>query len=203
MIIDIATNILMQSIETPILIIFSKIIAYALDPVVLVIISLILSTYLYFKISKKQGIFFATTILIAGILIKVLKEIFQRARPLNALITESSFSMPSGHATMAIVFFGLIIYLFTTKKNKLIPLISATLITLLIGFTRIYLRVHWLTDVLAGFILGKIVGRLLKKFLNEFKDFSSFYFFMPLISGSSITGSLTPSINNFTMRLGE
>ena len=157
MIIDTATNALMQLIETPILIIFSKIIAYALDPVVLIIVSLILATYLYFKISKKKGLFLATTILLTGIIIIALKEIFQRARPINALITESSFSMPSGHATMAVIFFGLIIYLFTSKKNKIKIYVTTTLIILLIGFTRIYLRVHWLTDIIAGFSIGGII----------------------------------------------
>jgi len=157
MTIDIATNTLMQSIEAPALVSFSKIIAHIFDPLVLVIISLIIAAFVYLKISKKKGIFFATTILATGVLIKISKEIFQRARPLNALIPETGFSIPSGHATIAVVFFGLIAFLFTTKKHKLSATIITTLIILITGFTRIYLRAHWLTDVIAGFILGGII----------------------------------------------
>jgi len=157
MTIDTATNALMQSIENPILTSFSKIIAHALDPIILIIISSIIATFIYIKISKKKGVFFVATILITGILIKLSKEIFQRARPLNSLIPETSFAMPSGHATIAVVFFGLIAYLFINKKYKITATIITTLIILLVGFTRIYLRVHWLTDVIAGFILGTII----------------------------------------------
>ena len=157
MTIDTATNALMQSIENPILTSFSKIIAHTFDPLVIAIIALIIATFIYIEVSKKKGIFFAATILATGILIKVLKEIFQRARPLNTLMTETNSSFPSGHATIAIVFFGLIVYMFTTKKHKITATTIATLIALVIGFTRLYLRVHWLIDVLGGIILGGII----------------------------------------------
>ena len=157
MTIDTATNALMQSIENYPFTSFSKIIAHALEPAILAIIGILIATYLYLKVSKKKGVFFAVTIIITGILIKVLKEIFGRARPLNALMPDSSFAMPSGHATIAVVFFGLIAFLFINKKHKVIALIATTLIALIVGFTRLYLRVHWLTDVVAGFALGTII----------------------------------------------
>jgi len=169
MTIDIATNALMQSIENPILTSFSKIIAHALDPIVLIIISLIIATFVYRKISKRKGIFFAAIILITGALIKLSKEIFQRIRPLNSLVSETSFSMPSGHVTIAVVFFGLITFLFTNTKHKKIALATTSLIALIVGFTRIYLRVHWLTDVLAGFALGAIILTIA---IITFKKFS-------------------------------
>jgi len=154
---DLATNALMQSIENSSLTLFSKIIAHALDPLALAIIALIISAYLYLKVSKKKGLLFATTILVTGAAIKVSKEVFQRTRPLNTLMPDASFALPSGHVTIAVVFFGLIAFLFTNKKHKTIALTTTALIALIIGFTRIYLRVHWLTDVIAGFILGTII----------------------------------------------
>jgi len=160
MLIDTATNALMQSIQTPILTTISKIVSLVFDPLTLIIISLILAAYLYIKSSKKQGIFFASAIVSTGILIKVSKEIFQRVRPLNSIIQESGFSMPSGSSTMAVVFFGLLAYLFSRKKSKQVKLATALitiLIVLLVAFTRIYLRVHWLTDVVAGLVLGTII----------------------------------------------
>jgi undecaprenyl-diphosphatase len=157
MIIDTATYALMQLIENQPLTILSIIISYALEPINLVILGLLIGLLIHIKISKKKGIFFASTMLATGILIKVFKEIFQRARPLDGIITETSFSMPSGHATIAVVFFGLIAYLFTKPKHKTKTILITSLVILVVAFTRIYLRVHWLTDVVAGLFLGGII----------------------------------------------
>ena len=157
MLIDTITNSFMQSIEIPFLISLSKIIAFIFDPVVIAIASLIIAIFIYLKKSKKQGIFFAVTILITGIIIKVSKEIFQRARPLNAVIQESSFSLPSGHTMIAVVFFGLLVYLFVNKKYRICGMVVSGLLVIFIGLSRLYLRVHWLTDILTGLIVGTII----------------------------------------------
>lgn len=157
MLIDITANAFMQSIQNPALTTFSKFIAIIFDPITLIIISLIIAAFLYFREEKKQAIFLASTMLTTGIIIKLLKEIFQRARPLNALILKSGFSFPSGSTTVALVFLGLIIYLFSGKKYKFVTILTATLMILLIGFTRIYLQVHWLTDVVGGIFIGGII----------------------------------------------
>jgi membrane-associated phospholipid phosphatase len=156
MTIDTATNALMQQIQTPTLTSISKTISFITDPIVLLIAALIIASYLYTKKQNKKATIFAITIIITAILIKLSKAIFQRARPTNALVQELTQSFPSGHATMAVVFFGLIAYLFAKKKYK--PATAATtLIILIIAFTRIYLNVHWLTDVIAGLTLGTAI----------------------------------------------
>ena len=147
----------MQSIQSPGLIKFSEIISLVFDPFVIILASLIISIFLYFKKPRQEGIFFVFVILITGVLVKVVKAIFQRARPLIALVQESGFSFPSGHMTMSIVFLVLIAYLFVSKKNRFGAMLVAVGLTLLIGFTRIYLQVHWLTDVVGGFVLGGII----------------------------------------------
>jgi undecaprenyl-diphosphatase len=157
MTIDTATNALMQQIQTPTLTSISKAIAFITDPIILIIAALLISSYLYSKKKNKQATIFASVIIITAILIKLLKAIIQRARPLNALIQESTFSMPSGHATMAVVFFGLIAYLFISKKHKIKTTAITTLIILITAFTRIYLNVHWLTDIIAGLALGTAI----------------------------------------------
>jgi membrane-associated phospholipid phosphatase len=157
MTIDIATNALMQSIESPAITYLSKIVGKIFDPAVLIIISIIIAAYLYLRKSKKKGLILAITSLATGIVIIIFKEIFQRSRPLNGLISDTGFSLPSGHATIAVVFFGLIAYLFSKKKYKVATITITTLIILLSGFTRIYLRAHWLTDVLSGFVIGIII----------------------------------------------
>lgn len=90
-----------------------------------------------------------------------LKMYFSRARPGDPVYdTALGFSFPSGHAMSAMTFYGLIIYLVwknITDINYRCLLTAALLIfILLVGFSRIYLRVHFASDVLAGFALGLI-----------------------------------------------
>lgn len=88
-----------------------------------------------------------------------LKEIFRRARPLDPLIEPlENYSYPSGHASLGFIFYGLLIYLVWTSgirsAYKYILAASFILFSLLIGFSRIYLRIHHTSDVIAGFCLG-------------------------------------------------
>ena len=156
MTIDTATNALMQQIQTPTLTSISKFIALITDPVILLIAALIITSYLYTKKKNKQATIFAFAIIITAALIKLSKVIFQRARPANALVQELTQSFPSGHTTMAVVFFGLVAYMFIKKKHKLAAA-ATTLVIFLVAFTRVYLNVHWLTDVIAGIALGAII----------------------------------------------
>ena len=88
-----------------------------------------------------------------------LKHLFNRQRPNIPLLEEAKgLSFPSGHALFSVTFYGLLIYIiFKTFKRKdlrwtLIGLLI--LLIIIIGFTRIYLRVHYTTDVIAGFCVG-------------------------------------------------
>lgn len=90
----------------------------------------------------------------------LLKEMFGRARPdIDQLVHAAHFSFPSGHAMNSMAFYGallLLIRLYTTAKpalNRTIALFLLLLI-LLIGISRIYLGVHYFTDILAGYSAG-------------------------------------------------
>jgi undecaprenyl-diphosphatase len=116
--------------------------------------------------------------MIGGLLIEqLIKLIVQRARPENALIQISEYSFPSGHATMAIIFFSLLLYCFKdniqSKRRKYIFIIANVIIFLLIGFSRIYLSVHWFSDVVAGFSLGLFWFTLLILVFNVIISFSN------------------------------
>lgn len=88
----------------------------------------------------------------------VLKFFFDRPRPDMPLVEASGLSFPSGHSMVAASFYSLIIYLTWrhVESKPLRNLLVALLIIfiLLIGFSRIYLRVHYATDVVAGFAAG-------------------------------------------------
>lgn len=157
--IDSAVNLFMPQIQNSVFISISKIIEVMFDTLTLIIISLIIAFYLWIKISKKDAVFLGFTMLLGGAAIYTLKELVQRARPLNEIVSESGFAFPSGHATISVVFFGLLIYLAFREKSKMktnISLISAFMIVL-ICFTRLYLNVHWLTDVVGGIALGAFI----------------------------------------------
>ncbi|MEI7579543.1 MAG: phosphatase PAP2 family protein [bacterium] len=105
-------------------------------------------------------ILMGTTVVVNFMIVEVVKLIIARPRPLviNALVLEDSFSFPSGHALIAITFYGmLILYLCLKLKSsflKVITFLTGILLILAIGFSRIYLGVHWLSDVTASFLIG-------------------------------------------------
>ncbi|HMK26399.1 MAG TPA: phosphatase PAP2 family protein [Chitinophagaceae bacterium] len=89
----------------------------------------------------------------------LLKYLFRRKRPLAPLLNAvKGLSFPSGHAIMAVTFYGFIIYiLFHTVSPGGVRIFFTVLLVILIlfiGFSRIYLRVHYASDVLSGFIIG-------------------------------------------------
>ena len=101
-----------------------------------------------------------TVIGLGGFLINYfMKLFFHRPRPANPLIDPlQNFSFPSGHATSGFIFYGLLVYLIwkTEIPTAYKYVIGAVLVffALLIGFSRIYLRVHYPSDVAAGFCIG-------------------------------------------------
>ena len=73
-------------------------------------------------------------------------------------VTETDFSFPSGHVTTAMVFFGVLAYLILKKyKDTNLILLIPLVFVLLIGFTRLYLGIHWFSDVLGGIFLGEFI----------------------------------------------
>ena len=104
-------------------------------------------------------LFFAS---VAGgfVLNALLKISFHRARPdlWPALVSEHTFSFPSGHAAMSTVFYGGLAAVVFHLTDRVVPRVSAVLLALIaivtIAGTRVYLGVHWTTDVVAGFVVG-------------------------------------------------
>jgi len=116
----------------------------------------------YFLLVKKQTWFYIRVITIAIsslVLMLLLKQLFQRKRPLSPLLKAAKgLSFPSGHAIMAVTFYGLLIYVLqhsvTIDWPKWLVTVLVTVLIIMIGFSRIYLRVHYASDVAAGFLIG-------------------------------------------------
>ncbi len=91
----------------------------------------------------------------------LLKAIFQRHRPLDPLVRNvTGFSFPSGHSFSSFTFYGLIAYMLWQTNISKAWKITATILLLLfaaaIAFSRVYLQVHFPSDVIAGFCLSVV-----------------------------------------------
>lgn len=121
---------------------------------------IILSIILFIIIRNKNvGICIILNLLISTMLNLLLKNIVQRPRPTEyKLINESGYSFPSGHSMVSMAFYGFIIYLvYKYVKNNNIKWILICILTILIitiGTSRIYLGVHYTSDVIAGFLIS-------------------------------------------------
>ena len=128
--------------------------------------------------NKKIGLSIFLNLSFVTILNQLLKRILQRPRPNEfRIIEETGYSFPSGHSMVSMAFYGYLIYLiYKYVENKYIKWGLITLLSILIvsiGTSRIYLGVHYTSDVLGGFLIAVsyliiyITG--VKKFLIEKK----------------------------------
>ena len=122
--------------------------------------NLLLAAYFLFVRKHKWYSIKVTAIALSSTaMMFLLKQFFSRQRPLIPLLESArGLSFPSGHAMMSFAFYGLLIYLthkYVERKELKWAIIFLLLIfILMIGFSRIYLRVHYTSDVLAGFSVG-------------------------------------------------
>ena len=108
---------------------------------------------------KKIGVSIFSNLVLVTILNQLLKRILQRPRPTEyRIIEETGYSFPSGHSMVSMAFYGYLIYLiYKYVKNKYVKWISIVLLSILIcsiGVSRIYLGVHYTSDVLGGFFIS-------------------------------------------------
>ena len=122
------------------------------------LIVLVIILFIVIK-NKKIGISIFSNLVIITALNQLLKRILQRPRPTEyRIIEETGYSFPSGHSMISMAFYGYLIYLiYKYVKNKYIKWISIVLLSILIctiGISRIYLGVHYVSDVLGGFLIS-------------------------------------------------
>ena len=121
----------------------------------------IVTITILFILFGKDKKYFSINLISIFLLNQLLKRIIQRPRPVDInIINESGYSFPSGHSMVSMAVYGLIIYYIyknmNNKRLKWILILLLSILILLIGFSRIYLGVHFASDVLGGFILSLI-----------------------------------------------
>jgi len=114
--------------------------------------------------NKRIAISVVSNLVLIALLNNILKLIVRRARPTGfRLIAETGYSFPSGHSMVSMAFYGYLIYLIyknvRNKKLRWTLITCFSLLILIIGMSRIYLGVHYTSDVFAGFLfsLGYLV----------------------------------------------
>jgi membrane-associated phospholipid phosphatase len=113
----------------------------------------------------RRWLLFGTWVIAAGgsvVLILLLKALFARPRPYfeHPLLLETYYSFPSGHAMEAVILYGMLAHFavlaLRTWRTRAAVIFGTSLLVLLIGFSRMYLGVHYLSDVVAGFAAGGV-----------------------------------------------
>lgn len=131
---------------------------------------------LIFMKNKKYKFYIVFNLVMVTILNQAIKYIVQRPRPIeHRIIDQFGYSFPSGHSMVSMAFYGFLIYLiYKNVKNKFLKwglCTSLSFLIVLIGISRIYLGVHYASDVIGGFCLSisylivyvKMIGKNIKK----------------------------------------
>lgn len=140
---------------------FMRFVSFVGKPLVIAVICVIVGGVLLWARSHRRLYAFAATMIGGGLLNPALKGVFQRDRPsgFEALGSAPGYSFPSGHAMGATLLFGSLAYViyFSIEHSRRLRVLAVTLCVLMIlsiGASRIYLGVHYLSDVMAGFAAG-------------------------------------------------
>ena len=138
-----------------------------------------LSLIFYFLLIKRRSWFsirVASVAISSLALMFVLKNVFKRKRPVYPLHKAKGLSFPSGHAIMSITFYGLLIYIISqTVKEKEIKwalIIGLIAMIKMIGISRVYLRVHYASDIAVGYITGGLWLLLSLDLLKEIEKYN-------------------------------
>jgi undecaprenyl-diphosphatase len=147
-----------QSVPLPALQLFASITQLG-NPLTVIVICVVVAAALLWR--RRRWLALAWVIAVAGnsLLNVTLKSVFARVRPPHAdgLVAASGYSFPSGHASGSVVLYGMLAYLAVRLLPRPWPLpivLAATAVAFATGSSRVFLRVHYASDVLAGFASG-------------------------------------------------
>lgn len=156
--VDVAVNVWIPSIQSNSLTFFAQGVALIFDSISLVIISLVISGVLFLKNYKAHGLLLLAAMGGDALIISALKTLEHISRPTNAISFDTGFSYPSGHSAGCIVFGGLLAYFawrhWQSKNSRAAIGVGLGIVVGVVGFDRVYLNVHWLSDVFGGWLFG-------------------------------------------------
>jgi undecaprenyl-diphosphatase len=156
--VNLSVNLWAASVNTGFFTLSAKVISVAFDTTALIVVSLVTAVFLFLLHHRRYSFLLLGAMAGDTLLVTGLKTMIASPRPLNGIIAETNFSFPSGHVTSAVVLFGLLTYLawkhWDTVKTKALAGTIYVSIIALVSFDRVYLNVHWLSDVIGAVFLG-------------------------------------------------
>lgn len=137
----------------------AKVIDSAFQPFVILIVTIVIAITLVFVHHRRYSILMFSSYAGGYLIVNIIKGVIASPRPPNEIIDAGYFSFPSSHVMASVIFFGLLTFIAWKKwKTSLIKVsvsgILYVFLIFLVGFDRIYLNVHWLTDVVGALFLG-------------------------------------------------
>lgn len=164
---------------------FSKLISDIFSPTTLAFGSVVLLLWALWRKYRFDALVIVVAYPVGTVAGYILKAVIARERPFLMLVSSHGFSFPSGHATAAAIFFSILIYLaFKYIRISIwreIAISACMLMAITVALARVYMNVHWLTDVIAGLALGAfvvaftvLVLRYLEAMINRRKTSKNF-----------------------------
>lgn len=151
-----------DSIQTPILTKFMVLTTDVFDPVNIFLYCLILAMFMWLHKKLSHMTQFICTMATTGFVALGVKEIVRLPRPGGGLISEIGYGFASAHAMMSVVFFTLLAYSYKNHfKNKMMRSLFVSIcicVVLIVSASRVYLGVHYATDVIGGLFIGLIIS---------------------------------------------
>ncbi|RRN67023.1 phosphatase PAP2 family protein [Peribacillus simplex] len=167
---------LVQGLESPLLTSIMKFFTYIGSTSALIILSLFILFFLYKVLKHRlELILFSAVIIGSPLLNLMVKLFFRRARPdLHRLIEIGGYSFPSGHAMNAFSLYSILTFLLwrhiTAKWARVLLILFSMTMILSIGISRIYLGVHYPSDIIAGYLAGGFWIAISIWFFQRYQD---------------------------------
>lgn len=150
-----------QSFQTPFLTFIFLALTFLGDKFFVIAAVLLAAAVLFYSGFKRKALFILVAAAGSQVLSFLFKNLIGRERPfINALAEADGFSFPSGHSIAAIAFYGAIAFVIVgfleSKRKKILTIALFSVLILGVGISRVYLGVHWPSDVLGSFALGAV-----------------------------------------------
>ena len=133
------------------------------SPTVMVLLAIVAAVWLYTRGGRSKAGAVVAAPALGGLLSGVIKVLYGRARPVGAaLFNQTTYSFPSGHSATSAAVMVSLCYVLARERIISWPaaIIVGGMVPLLVGLSRLYLNVHWLTDVVGGWTVGLLVAAM-------------------------------------------
>ncbi len=168
-----------QGLESPALTALFKIFTFIGSTATVAVLSLLLLVFMYFVMRYRSEVFLFIAVMGGTVVFnQIFKYMFHRERPsIHRLVEETGFSFPSGHSMLAFALFGVVAFLLwhelSSRIARGIVIVVAALVILCVGISRIYLGVHYPSDVLGGYLSSGFVLTIMIWFYQRHKEKTS------------------------------